>query len=67
MITVTVDGAGVGKVRIDDEDPAELREHIVVLNEVLLKFETPETLHKLIDIAAERNGAEITENGPAIS
>ena len=67
MITVTVDGAGVGKVHLDDEDPAELREHIVVLNEVLLKFETPETLHKLIDIAAERNGAEITENGPAIS
>ena len=67
MITVTVDGAGVGKVHLDDEDPAELREHIVVLNEVLLKFETPETLHKLIDLATSRNGAEITENGPAIS
>ena len=67
MIQVIVDESGKGTIHIDHEDPAELREHIVVLNEVLIKFETPETLHKLIDIAAERDGAEITEDGPAIS
>ena len=67
MIIVKFDSAGVGTIHIDAGTPEELREHFVALCEALIKFETPETLHKLIDVAKSRNGAEITENGPAIS
>ena len=61
MIKIVVDDLNIGHVHIDQEDPDELLEHIVVFDEVLIKYISPETLHKLIDIAVERDGAEITE------
>lgn len=62
MLSVVVESDGKGTVHIDHEDPEELLQHIVVFDECLLKFVEAETLHKLIDIAVERDSAEITED-----
>lgn len=67
MIQVIVDSSGKGTIHIDHEDPDELLEHIVVLDEALIKFVEPEKLHKLIDIAVDRDGAEITASGSDMS
>lgn len=61
MISVTVDiESGLGYVRIDHEYPDELLQHVLALDESLLKFIDAEILHRMIDIAVERDSAEIT-------